>query len=108
MYQTPGYAVGGTPPADTPTPFNVILAAADTAEDLATVPALKKGRNFTLKNKGPGSVFIAFDADATTADVEVEAKDNYSEINVEIDTRISFIGEAGKTPRVFGILWSGD
>lgn len=107
MYQTPGYAIG-TPPADTPTPFNVTLAVADTAEDLATVPALKKGRNLTLKNKGPGSVFIAFDADATTADVEVEAKDNYSEVNIEVADRISFIGETGKTPHVFGVLWSGD
>ena len=106
-YQSPGYVLT-TPPADTPTPFNVTLAVADVAEDLVTVPALKKGRNLTLKNKGPGSVFLAFDADATTADVEVEAKDNYSEVGIEIDTKVSFIGEAGKTPRVFGVLWSGD
>ncbi len=106
-YQSPGYFVA-TPPADTPTPFDSTLAVADTAEDLVTVPALKTGRSFTLKNKGPGSVFLAFDADATTAGVEVEAKDNYSESNIEIGTRVSFIGAAGKTPRVFGVLWSGE
>ena len=106
-YQSPGPAAG-PPPADTPTPFDSTLALADTAEDLVAVPVLKKGRNFTLKNKGPGSVFLAFDADATTADVEVEARDNYSANNIEITTKVSFIGAAGKTPRVFGILWSGD
>ena len=105
-YQSPG--PGGIAPADTPTPFNLTLAVADTAEDLVAVPALKTGRSLTLKNKGPGSVFLAFDADATITDIEVEAKDNYSETNIEIGTKVSFIGAAGKTPRVFGILWSGD
>lgn len=106
-FQTPGTPITVLP-ADTPTPFNATLAIADTAEDFVTVPALKKGRSLTLKNKGPGSVFIAFDATATVSDLEIESRDNYNEFNVEIATKISFIGDTGKTPRIFGILWSGD
>lgn len=97
------------PFADTPTPFNVPLATADTAEDLVTVPASKKGRVVSLVNEGPGAVALAFDATATVADLLLEEGDAYDEHDLEISTNLSFINvTAAQTPRVRGILWSGD
>lgn len=96
------------PFADTSTPFDVTLATPATAEDLVTVPGGKKGRIVSLVNEGPGSVAIAFDADATTSDLLLLAGDTYSEMNLEISTKLSFINvTAAQNPRVQGILWSG-
>ncbi|KKN60388.1 hypothetical protein LCGC14_0532220 [marine sediment metagenome] len=97
------------PSADTSTPFDVTLAVTATAEDLVSVPALKKGRAVSLVNEGPGEVAIAFDATATTSDLFLEEGDAYDEHDLEVSTNISFINvTTGQTPRVRGILWSGD
>ncbi len=94
---------------DASTPFNVTLAVADTAEDLVTVPGSKKGRAISLVNEGPGAVALAFDATAITTDLVLEEGDAYDEHDLEIATNVSFINvTASQTPRVRGILWSGD
>jgi hypothetical protein len=97
------------PFADAPTPFDVTLAVAATAEDLVTVPGGKNGRAVSLVNEGPGEVAIAFDATAVITDLLLAEGDAYDEHNLEIGTKLSFINvTAGQTPRVRGILWSGD
>lgn len=97
------------PVADTATPFNVTLAVAATAEDLVSVPASKFGRIVSLVNEGPGAVALAFDATATASDLLLEEGDAYDEHDLEISTNISFINvTTGETPRVRGVLWSGD
>lgn len=97
------------PIADTSTPFDVTLAVAATAEDLVSVPANKKGRAVSLVNEGPGTVAIAFDATAIVTDLLLEEGDAYDEHDLEIATKLSFINvTAAATPRVRGILWSGD
>ena len=98
----------GTPPADTDTPIDITLTVANTAEDLVLVPSLKTGRTISLVNEGPGRAFIAFDGTATIADTEIKKGESYGEVNLDISTNVSFIGESGKTPRVRGVLWSGD
>lgn len=98
-----------TPVADTDTPFDVALAIAATAEDLATVPVNKKGRSVSLVNEGPGDVAIAFDSTALVTDLLLEEGDAYDEHDLELSTKLSFINvTAGQTPRVRGVLWSGD
>lgn len=98
-----------TPVADTDTPFDNTLALAGTAEDLVTVPVNKKGRIVSLVNEGPGDVALAFDTTATAADLLLKEGEAYSENGLEIATKISFINvTASQTPRVRGVLWSGD
>lgn len=95
--------------ADTPTPFDVTLAVPATAEDLVTVPVSKKGRAVSLVNEGPGTVAIAFDATAVVTDLVLETGDTYDEHNLEVSTKLSFINVTpAVSPRVHGILWSGD
>ncbi len=97
------------PFADTSTPFDVTLAVPDTAEDLVTVPGGKKGRAISLVNEGPGTVAIAFDVTAIVTDLVLEPGDTYDDQNLEIATKLSFINvTAAVSPRVHGILWSGD
>ncbi len=97
------------PFADTPTPFDVTLAASDTAEDVVTVPSNKFGRIVSLVNEGPGSVALEFDGTAVVTDLLLEEGDAYDEQNLEISTNISFINVTPtETPRIRGILWSGD
>ena len=97
------------PASDTPTPFDVTLALAATAEDLVAVPALKTGRIISLVNEGPGAVALNFDGTATATDLLLEEGDAYDEHDLEIATNISFINvTVAQTPRVRGILWSGD
>lgn len=94
--------------ADTSTPFNVTLTTADTAEDLVTVPASKKGRAVSLINDGPGDVAIAFDATATTADLNLKQGEAYSDDDLEVSTKLSFINVTpASLPHVRGVLWSG-
>ena len=95
-----------SPLADEATPINLTLTVVDTAEDLASVPTDKRGRILSIVNEGPGIVYLAFDADATTADTVVKKNESYSENDLDIASRVSFIGESGKTPHVRGILWS--
>lgn len=83
------------------------LALADTAEDLVLVPGGKKGRKFSLVNEGPGSAFIAVDSVATLTSTEIKFRDTWFEDGVTISTKLSFIGEVGKTPSVRGVLWAG-
>lgn len=95
--------------ADTFTPFDVTLAVAATAEDLVTVPSQKKGRIISLVNEGPGDVALAFDATAIISDLLLLEGDAYGEHDLEISTKVSFINvTASQTPRVRGVLWSGD
>lgn len=97
------------PVADTSTPFNATLATPATAEDLATVPSGKKGRMVSLVNEGPGDVALAFDGDATVADLLLLEGDAYDEHDLEISTKVSFINvTTGEQPRVRGVLWSGN
>lgn len=95
------------PAADTDTPFDVTLAVVDTAEDLVTVPATKTGKSFSVVNEGPGKAYLGFDADATTTDLELNKGDSYYEDGLGLTTKVSFIGESGKQPRLRGVLWSG-
>jgi hypothetical protein len=98
-----------TPVADTDTPFNVTLATTDIAQDLVLVPAAKKGRAVSLVNEGPGAVALAFDSTATVSGLLLETGDAYDEHNLEVSTKVSFINKVtGDTPRVRGVLWSGD
>lgn len=89
-------------------PINKTLTVAGTAEDLATVPAGKKGRKFSLVNEGPGSAFIQIDGTADGDSTEVRPGDVWYEENLAIATNLSFIGEPGKKPKVRGALWAGD
>jgi hypothetical protein len=85
------------------------LAVAATAEDLVSVPGSKKGRTLSLVNEGPGDVALAFDATATITDLLLMEGDAYDEHDLEVGTNVSFINvSVGETPRVRGILWSGD
>lgn len=99
-------ATPSRPLADEATPFDVTLAVVNTAEDLVVPSVSKEGNRVTIVNEGPGKAFIAFDATATTSDLELGKRDSYEEADVSIVTNISFIGESGKKPRVRGILWS--
>lgn len=95
--------------ADTDTPFDVTLAVAGTAEDLVLVPGGKKGRIISLVNEGPGEIALKADTTATASDTLVEVGEAYSEDRLEISTKFSFINvTVGLTPRVRGVLWSGD
>lgn len=97
------------PVADTSTPFDITLAVTATAEDAAVVPVGKRGRNISIVNEGPGSVAIAFDATALVTDLLLEDGDAYDDINLDINTNVSFINVTPtNTPRVRGILWSGN
>ena len=97
------------PVADEATPFNVTLTTAATAEDLVSVPSTKFGRAVSLVNEGPGAVALAFDAEAAVSDLLLEEGDAYDEHDLEISAKISFINvTTGETPRVRGVLWSGD
>ncbi|KKN83836.1 hypothetical protein LCGC14_0294890 [marine sediment metagenome] len=97
------------PFADTATPFDVTLTTPATAEDLVLVPSTKKGRVLSLVNEGPGAVALAFDATAVVTDLLLEEGDAYDEQNLEISTNVSFINvTASQSPRIRGILWSGD
>jgi hypothetical protein len=92
--------------ADEATDFDLTLTVADTAEDAVTPPTGKTGRILSLINEGPGKVYLKFDGTATTSDLALDKRDMYAEVDISIATNVSFIGEAGKTPRVRGILWS--
>lgn len=95
--------------ADISTPFLVTLTTPATAEDLVTVPATKKGRIISLVNDGPGTIALAFDAVATTSDLNLKEGEAYSEAKLLIATKVSFINvTVGQTPAVRGVLWSGD
>lgn len=95
--------------ADTSTPFDETLTTPATAEDLVTVPSLKKGRVISLVNEGPGDVALAFDATVVVGDLLLLEGDAYDEHDLEIGTKVSFINvTTGESPRVRGILWSGD
>ena len=95
--------------ADTDTPFDVILAVAATAEDLVAVPGGKKGRIISLVNEGPGEIALKADGTATTTDLLLKEGEAYSESRLEVSTNFSFINvTTSATPRVRGVLWSGD
>ena len=95
------------PAADEDTAFDVTLAVVDTAEDLVTVPATKTGRTISIVNEGPGTAYVAFDGDAALTDLELGKGDAYADDLLAISTKVSFIGESGKQPRLRGVLWSG-
>ncbi len=95
--------------ADTDTPFDVTLAVADTAEDVVAVPVSKKGRILSLVNEGPGEIALKADGTATITDLLLKEGEAYSESRLEVSTNFSFINvTASATPRVRGVLWSGD
>ena len=97
------------PSADTATPFDATLTVPATAETLVAVPSNKFGRVVSLVNEGPGDVALAFDAVATITDLLLLEGDAYDEHDLEIGTDISFINvTTGESPRVRGVLWSGD
>lgn len=95
--------------ADTDTPFDVTLAVVDTAEDVVAVPVSKFGRTISLVNEGPGEIALKADATAATSDLLLKEGEAYSESRLEVTTNFSFINVTpGQTPRVRGVLWSGD
>lgn len=94
--------------ADEATSFDVTLAVPATAEDLVLVPGVKEGRSVSLINEGPGDAAIAFDATATAADILIREGEGYSDAQLSIQTKISFINvTAAVSPRLRGVLWSG-
>lgn len=96
------------PGTDTPLPFSHTLAVAGTADDFVTIPVGKVGKTISLVNLGPGSAWILNDATATSATgIEVKPKEGYSDDGLEVTTRWSVIGEAGKTPTIRGVAWAG-
>lgn len=98
----------GFPVSNEGTPFNKTLATTDTVEDLVTVPTGKKGRRISLVNDGPGAVALAFDGDATASDLVIKEGEAFSEWDLELSTKLSFINVVtGETPTVRGVLWSG-
>ena len=95
--------------ADTDTAFDVVLAVTDTAEDFVTVPGGKKGRTISLVNEGPGAIAVSADSVALVDDLLLEEGDAYSESRLEVSSAFSFINvTASQTPRVRGVLWSGN
>lgn len=97
------------PFADEATPFDETLTTPATAEDLVTVPSGKKGRAISIVNEGPGDAAVVFDATATTADLLLIEGDAYDDQMLEISTKLSFINvTAGQSPRLRGVLWSGE
>lgn len=95
--------------SDTDTPFDVTLVTPATAEDFVTVPGGKKGRIISLVNEGPGVVAIKADATAVVTDTLLFEGDAYSESRLDVATKFSFINVTpGESPRIRGVLWSGD
>ncbi len=95
--------------ADTDTSFDVTLAIPDTAEDFVTVPGGKKGRILSLVNEGPGDIAIKANATALVTDTLLFEGDAYSEARLDIATKFSFINVTpSASPRIRGVLWSGD
>jgi hypothetical protein len=95
--------------ADTATAFDETLAVTAVASDLVLVPALKKGRTISFVNEGPGDIAIKFDGTATVTDILILEGEAYSEANLEVATKVSFINvTAAQLPRVRGVLWSGN
>jgi len=95
--------------SDTDTPFDVTLTTPATAEDLVTVPSGKRGRIISLVNEGPGDIALKADATAVVTDTLLLEGDAYSEARLDISTKFSFINVTPtETPRVRGVLWSGD
>jgi len=94
-----------TPP---PTPFNLPLAVAGTAQDVVLVPVGKKGRSLSLINDGPGDIALGFDAAATISGTLIQEGERYWEVDLQLATKVSFINvTALATPTVRGVLWSG-
>jgi len=94
--------------ADTPVPFDVTLATAVTAEDFATIPAGKIGHSIDLINLGPGNVWIRNDTDASpTTGILVKKNEAYFASALKVTARWSFIGAAGQTPHIRGVVWAG-
>lgn len=88
--------------------FNVTLAVAGTAQDFATIPVGKVGHNIRLVNLGPGDVCISPDATASAGSgIMVRAREEYRDEGLGVATRWSFVGEAGKTPAIRGVVWCG-
>ena len=96
-----------TPFPDEAISINKTLTTVNTAEDLALVVVGKKGRKVSLVNEGPGSAYIKVDGVATVNDIEIQPKDVWYEEDIEISTKLSFIGDVGKKPHVRGVLWCG-
>ena len=98
------------PGVDTPIPFDVTLTTAGVAEDFVTPAGTLKIKAISLVNSGPGSAFIKPNGVATpdgNNSILVQLKDSYSESGIEVSGPFSFIGEAGKKPRIRGVAWAG-
>ena len=96
--------------ADEAIPVDVTLAVADTSETLFTVPVGKRLRSVDFANEGLGSSFLSFTAGApaTTSDTELQKRDTLAENRLDLaEGDYGFIGEAGKQPRVRGVVWVG-
>lgn len=101
------FAFSGANPVSVDTPFTVTLTTAGTAQDLVSVPANLIGRQFSVKNYGPGDAAIAFDRTATATDTLLKAGESYSDDNLSVGMKVSFINvTTNKKPQLSGILWS--
>lgn len=89
--------------------FDKTLTTANTAEDFVTIPVGKKGRNISIVNVGPGKAWIHADVDATAAlpSIGLDVGDTYSDLDLGVATRWSFIGSLGTQPRIRGVVWAG-
>lgn len=96
------------PAANDDVPFDLQLAIANTAQDMVSVPAGEVGRSFSIVNEGPGNVYIKADAVATLLNgTRIANGETYSMEGLAIATKISFLGDLGKKPKVHGVLWCG-
>jgi hypothetical protein len=103
----PFIPAGSDPNVSTATPIDSTLAVGGTAEDLVTVPAGLVGKKLSIVNRGSGHAYIAFDATASaTNGVLVQRGEAYSEEDLTIQTKVSFIGVGTNQPNVTGVLWS--
>ncbi len=103
-------AAAGDALAETPIPFNVTLAVADTSELLFTVPTGKRLRAFSLANRSlskvSAHVSMVAGTSATVTDMELARKDAWSEADLDLpEGDYEFIGSTGDQPRVSGVAW---
>lgn len=87
----------------TPIPFDKQLVTAGTPEDLVTIPAGKRGVRIHLSVLVTNAR-LGFDATAGPTELRVGNGDVYQD-EVTIRERVSFVGDPGGKPRIYGVVW---
>ena len=104
-------AAGPTGP-DEAIVIDATLTVADTSEVLFTIPAGHKLRSFSLVNvSNPNTdahVSLAAGVAATTGDIRLGRRDSLNEDGLDLaEGTYAYIGGAGDTPTLRGIVWFG-